>query len=71
MCTVNSFVRVSANFCTYMVVSVKGTLVEDKMHRFKGECTIVHILAATTVPFTLSTVQVPNLALTNTKRITF
>jgi hypothetical protein len=30
----------------------------------------VHILAATSVQFTLSTVQVPNLALTHTKRIT-
>jgi hypothetical protein len=30
----------------------------------------VHILASTIVPFTLTTVQVPNLALTHTKRIT-
>ncbi len=30
----------------------------------------VHILGATSVPFTLSTVQVPNLALTHAKRIT-
>jgi hypothetical protein len=30
----------------------------------------VHILASTSVPFTLTTVQVPNLALTNKKRIT-
>jgi hypothetical protein len=30
----------------------------------------MHILAATSVPFTLSTVQVPNLAQTHTKRIT-
>ncbi len=30
----------------------------------------VHIVDATSVPFTLSTVQVPNLALTHTKRIT-
>jgi hypothetical protein len=30
----------------------------------------VHILASTSVPFTLTTVQVPNLALTHTKRIT-
>jgi hypothetical protein len=30
----------------------------------------VHILASTTVPFTLTTVQMPNLALTHTKRIT-
>jgi hypothetical protein len=30
----------------------------------------VNILASTSVPFTLTTVQVPNLALTNKKRIT-
>jgi hypothetical protein len=30
----------------------------------------VHILAATRVPFILSTVQVPNLAVSHTKRIT-
>jgi hypothetical protein len=30
----------------------------------------VHILASTRVPFTLTTVQVPNLALTHTKLIT-
>ncbi len=30
----------------------------------------VHILASTIVPFTLTTVQVPNFALTQTKRIT-
>jgi len=30
----------------------------------------VHILASTSVPFTLTTVQLPNLALTHTKRIT-
>ena len=30
----------------------------------------VHILASTIVPFTLTTVQVPNLALTHMKRIT-
>jgi hypothetical protein len=30
----------------------------------------VHILASTSVPFALTTVQVPNLALTHTKRIT-
>ncbi len=29
----------------------------------------VHILASTSVPFTLTAVQVPNLALTHTKRI--
>ncbi len=35
--TVIRFLWVSAKFCTCTVVSVKGTLVEDKMRRFKGE----------------------------------
>jgi hypothetical protein len=48
-------------------VSVNGTLVEDKMRRFKGEC--AHFVS-TTVSFTLTTVQVPNLALTHPKRLT-
>jgi hypothetical protein len=30
----------------------------------------LHILSSTSVPFTLMTMQVPNLALTNAKRIT-
>jgi hypothetical protein len=30
--------RVSAKFGTCTVVSVNGTLVEDKMRRFNGEC---------------------------------
>jgi hypothetical protein len=38
------------------------------MRTIKGEC--VCILASTSVPFTLTTVQVLNLALTDTKRIT-
>jgi hypothetical protein len=32
------FMGVSAKFGTCTVVSVKGTLIEDKMRRFKGEC---------------------------------
>ncbi len=36
---------------------------------FKGECDCAHGLASKSVPFTLTTVQVPNLALTHTKRI--
>ncbi len=48
-------------------MSVNGTLVEDKICRFKGEC--AH-LASTSVPFTLTKAQVPNLALIHTKRIT-
>ncbi len=35
--TVIRFVWVSAKFGTCTVVSVNGTLVEDKMRRFKGE----------------------------------
>jgi hypothetical protein len=36
--TVIRFVSVSAKFGTCTVVSVNGTLVEDKMRTFKGEC---------------------------------
>jgi hypothetical protein len=36
--TVIGFVRVSAQFGTCTVVTVIGTLVEDKMLRFKDEC---------------------------------
>ncbi len=36
--TVNRFVWVSAKFGTCTVVSVNGTLVEDKMRWFKDEC---------------------------------
>jgi hypothetical protein len=69
--TVIRFVRVSAKFETGIVVSVNGTLVEDKMRRCKGECTLYTLyVAATRVPFTLTTVQVPNLALTHMKRVT-
>jgi hypothetical protein len=49
------------------VVSLKGTLVENIMRRFKGECS--H-LASTSGSFTHTTVQVPNSALTHTKQIT-
>jgi hypothetical protein len=31
-------VRVSAKFGSCTVVSINGTLVEDKMRKFKGEC---------------------------------
>ncbi len=37
-CTVIRFVWVSAKFGTCTVVSINGTLVEDKMRGFKGEC---------------------------------
>jgi hypothetical protein len=37
-CTVIRFLRVSSKFGTCTVVSVYGTLVENKMRRFKGEC---------------------------------
>ncbi len=37
-CTAIRFLWVSAKFITCTVVRVNGTLVEDKMLRFKGEC---------------------------------
>jgi hypothetical protein len=54
----------SAKFGTCTVLNVSGTLVEDKMRRFRVN---VHILASTSVPFT---VQVTNLALTHMERRT-
>ena len=43
-------------------------------HKLKKKCVDsrvnAHDLASTGVPFTLTTVQVPNLAITHTKRIT-
>ncbi len=44
-----------------------GHLLEIKMRRFRVK---MHILSSTSVQFTLTTVQVRNLALTQTKRIT-
>jgi hypothetical protein len=68
-CTVIRFmcVSVSAKFGTCTVMSVNGALVEDKCIDSRVN---VHILASKNDPFTLTTVQVPNLALTHTKRIT-
>jgi hypothetical protein len=57
--TVIRFVPVNAKLGTYTVVSVKGTLVEAKMWTFTLEYS--H-LSSTSVPFTLTTVQLPNLA---------
>jgi hypothetical protein len=37
-CTVIRFLCASDKFDTCTVVSVNGTLVEDKIRRFKGEC---------------------------------
>ncbi len=65
--TVIRFLWVRAKFNTCTVVRVNGTLVEDKMRRFKGEC---EHFASSSVPFILTTVQVPNLALTHKKWIT-
>ncbi len=65
--TVIRFVLTSANFGTFTVVSVSETLVEDKM-RIRSRVILPFLVPI--VPFTLTTVQVPNLALTDTKRIT-
>jgi hypothetical protein len=48
-------------------MSVNGALVEDKMLDSRIN---VHILASTSVTFTLTTVKVSNLELTHKKRIT-
>jgi hypothetical protein len=58
----------SANFGTWTVVGLNGTLVEAKMFTFTLQN--VHILSSTSVPFRPMTAQIPILALVETKRIT-
>jgi hypothetical protein len=65
--TVICFVLVSAKFGSYTVVSVNRTLFEAKMCTYTLES--MHF-TSTSVPFTLMTVQVSNLVLAHTKRIT-
>ncbi len=65
--TVIRFVCVSAKFGTCTVESVNGTLVSLKCAHSPWN---QRILSSTSVPFTVTTVQVPNLALTHTKRLT-
>ncbi len=65
-CTVIRFVWFSAKFGTGIIVSINGTLFEDKMRRFMGECAHFSFNKC----LTLTMVQVPNLALTHTKRLT-
>ncbi len=57
----------SAKFGTCTVVSINGTLFEDKMLRFKGEC--AHFGFNKYLIYTHDG-AVLNLALTHTKRIT-
>jgi hypothetical protein len=63
--TVIRFVATSAKFGTCAVMSVNGTLFEDTMRRFNGKCT--HF-SFNKCPFTLTMVQMSNLALTHTTR---
>jgi hypothetical protein len=58
--TVIRFVRVSAKFGTCTVVSVNGNLLTLKCAHSPLN---LRILSSPSVPFTLTTVQVPNLAL--------
>ncbi len=60
--TIIRFVSTSAKW----VMGLTGTLLDDKMRKFKVE---VNILASTSVPFRPTTEQVPIFALTNMKRI--
>jgi hypothetical protein len=60
--------RASAQFGTWTVVGVNGTLAEAKMFTFTLEC--IRILSSTSVPFRPMTEQMPNSALTHTKRFT-
>jgi hypothetical protein len=59
--TVIRFVSTSAKWGTCTVVSVSGTQVKIKC---LGSTVNVRILASTSVPFTPTTVQVPNLTIT-------
>jgi hypothetical protein len=65
--TVIRFVLVSAKCGTCTVVSVNGTLIEDKMRRFKGEC--AHF-SFSKCPIYTDDGASAKLALTQTKRIT-
>ncbi len=67
ICTVIRFVWVSAKFGNCTVVSVNGTLVEDKMRRFKGE--FAHF-SFSKCPIYAHDGASAKLALTRTKRIT-
>jgi hypothetical protein len=55
--TVIRFVRVSAKFGTFTVVSAAETLVEAKCAH--SPLTLLRILSSKSVPFILTTVQVP------------
>jgi hypothetical protein len=65
--TVIRFMRVSAKFGTCTAVRVHGTIVDAKCAHSPLN---LGILSSTSVPCTLTTVQLPNLALVETKRIT-
>ncbi len=69
-CTVIRFVSISAKYGICTVVSLNGTLVEVKIRTWELGHLNVYILASTSVPFWPTTMQMPNFALTETKRIT-
>jgi hypothetical protein len=62
-CTVIRFVWVSAKFGTCTVESVNGTLVAAKVRKCAHSPLNQRILSSSSVPFTLTTVHVPNLIL--------
>ncbi len=66
-CTVIRFVSISAKFGICSVVGLSGALVEANTHL--GHLN-VRILASKSVPLRPMTVQMPNLALMETKLIT-
>jgi hypothetical protein len=69
-CTVIRFVSVGAKFGICIVVSVNGTLVEAQTRTIVAQSPLnVRVLSSTSVPFTLTTEQVPKIALGETKRI--
>ncbi len=62
------FVSTSDKFGICTVAGLNGTLVQDKTRTVHSRVN-VNILASSSVPFRPTTLQVPNLALNDTKRI--
>ncbi len=69
-CTVIRFVSISTKFGICNVVSLNGTIVAVKIRTWEWVHLNVHILASTSVLLWPTTMQMPNFALIETKRIT-
>ncbi len=67
-CTVIRFVSISAKFAICTVVNLNGTLVEAKIRTFKCPKCVKAYFSFNKCPIEPTTVQMTNLALTETKR---